>query len=149
MKVYIGADHKGYLLKEKIAKHLFDRGYTFEDMGAFSLNPDDDYPLFAEKVASVVASEPESRGILVCGSGVGVSIVANKFDGIRAGLGINKDQVISARNDDDINILALSSDFTGEKEALDMVLAFLETSFSGKEKHKRRIEDISRIEANN
>jgi ribose 5-phosphate isomerase B len=149
MKIYLGADHRGYLLKEKIARFLFEKGYSFEDMGALSLNPDDDYPLYAEKVASMIASSPEDRGILVCGSGVGVLIVANKFDGVRAGLGINKEQVVAARNDDDINVLALASDFTDEKQALEMVLAFLETPFSGKEKHKRRIEDISRIEANN
>jgi ribose 5-phosphate isomerase B len=68
---------------------------------------------------------------------------------VRAGLGINKEQVVAARNDDDINVLALASDFTDEKQALEMVLAFLETPFSGKAKHKKRIEDISRIEANN
>lgn len=149
MKVYIGADHRGYLLKEKVARYLFEKGYTFEDMGALSLDPGDDYTLFAEKVASVVASDKESRGILICGSGVGVLIVANKFDRIRAGLGLNKKQVASARNDDDINILALASDFTDEKEALEMVKAFLETPFSGKEKYKKRIEDIYHIEANN
>lgn len=149
MKIYLGADHRGYLLKEKIARFLFEKGYSFEDMGALSLNPDDDYPLYAEKVASMIASGPKDRGILVCGSGVGVLVVANKFDGVRAGLGINKEQVVAARNDDDINVLALASDFTGEKQALEMVLAFLETPFSGKAKHKKRIEDISRIEANN
>ena len=149
MKIYLGADHRGYLLKEKIARFLFEKGYSFEDMGALSLNPDDDYPLYAEKVASMIASSPKDRGILVCGSGVGVLIVANKFDGVRAGLGISKEQVVAARNDDDINVLALASDFTDEKQALEMVLAFLETPFSGKAKHKKRIEDISRIEANN
>ena len=149
MKIYLGADHRGYLLKEKIARFLFEKGYSFEDMGALSLNSDDNYPLYAEKVASMIASSPKDRGILVCGSGVGVLIVANKFDGVRAGLGINKEQVVAARNDDDINVLALASDFTDEKQALEMVLAFLETPFSGKAKHKKRIEDISRIEANN
>ena len=149
MKIYLGADHRGYLLKEKIARFLFEKGYSFEDMGALSLDPDDDYPLYAEKVASMIASSPKDRGILVCGSGVGVLIVANKFDSVRAGLGINKEPVVAARNDDDINVLALASDFTDEKQALEMVLAFLETPFSGKAKHKKRIEDISRIEANN
>jgi ribose 5-phosphate isomerase B len=149
MKIYLGADHRGYLLKEKIARFLFEKGYSFEDMGALSLDPDDDYPLYAEKVASMIASSTKDMGILVCGSGVGVLIVANKFDGVRAGLGINKEQVVAARNDDDINVLALASDFTDEKQALEMVLAFLETPFSGKAKHKKRIEDISRIEANN
>jgi ribose 5-phosphate isomerase B len=149
MKIYLGADHRGYQLKEKIARFLFEKGYSFEDMGALSFNPDDDYPVFAEKVASMVASEPENKGILICGSGVGVSIVANKFDNIRAGLGISEKQVESSRKDDDINILALAADFTNETEALKMVLAFLETRFSGEEKHKRRLEDITRIEANN
>ncbi len=149
MKIYLGADHRGYKLKEKVARFLFEKGYSFEDMGADSYNPDDDYPLFAEKVASMVAYEPKNRGILFCGSGVGMDIVANKFDNIRCGLGINKDQVESARRDDDVNILSLACDFVDEKEALSMVEAFLETPFSGKEKHKRRIEEIKEIEANN
>lgn len=149
MKIYLGADHRGYELKERVARFLFEKGYTFEDMGADSYHPDDDYPLFAEKVASIVAYEPESRGILFCGSGVGMDIVANKFDNVRCGLGINKLQVEAVRSDDDINILSLASDFTNEEEALLMVEAFLNTPFSGKENHKRRIEEIKKIEANN
>ena len=149
MKIYLGADHRGYKLKEAVARFLFEKGYSFEDMGADSYKENDDYPFFAEKVASVVAYESENRGILICGSGVGMNIVANKFDNVRCGQGINRDQVKSARRDDDINILSLAADFVGEKEALEMVEAFLRTDFSGEERHKRRIEEIKKIEANN
>ncbi len=111
MKIYLGADHRGYKLKEVVARFLFEKGYTFEDMGADSYKADDDYPFFAEKVASMVGYDPQSRGILFCGSGVGMNIVANKFDNVRCGQGINKIQVQSARKDDDINILSLAADF--------------------------------------
>ncbi len=87
MKIYLGADHRGYQLKEKIAKWLFEWKYDFSDMGAEHLDPEDDYPVYAEKVASIVANEEESRGILLCGSGVGVDVAANKFDGVRASIG--------------------------------------------------------------
>lgn len=149
MKIYIGADHKGFGLKEAI-KDWFERGdYEFEDMGAYELNPDDDYTLFAEKVASIVANQEATRGILICGSGVGVNIVANKFDDIRASVGFSEKQVKAARNDDDMNILCLAADFTKKGKVKKIVKTFLETKFSGREKHKRRVNDIKKIEANN
>ncbi len=149
MKVFLGADHRGYELKEKIARWLFENNYEFEDMGAESLDPKDDYTVYAERVASMIASQPKERGILICGSGAGMTIVANKFDGVRASLGINPAQVQSARRDDDINILILAADYLKEDEALTMVAAFLETPFSEEKHHRRRLEDISKIEANN
>jgi ribose 5-phosphate isomerase B len=97
----------------------------------------------------MVGSDPKSFGILICGSGVGMNIVANKFDNVRCAQGIEKKQVEAARNDDDINILSLAADFVSENEALEMVDAFLKTKFSGKERHKRRIDEIAEIEANN
>lgn len=149
MKIFIGADHKGYELKEKIARWLFEMKYEFTDLGANSFDPNDDYVKYGEEVALLVADNPGSRGVLICGSGVGVDIVANKFDGIRASVGKNVLQVKAGRKDDDMNVLALAADFTIEKEAKAMLIAFIETKFDGKERHERRLDDIEKIEANN
>lgn len=147
--IYIGADHRGYELKEKIATWLFDLNYDFEDLGADFLDNNDDYPKYASQVASMVAKRPHSKGILLCGSGVGVEVVANKFDGIRAAIGKSVLQVKAGRSDDDINILVIASDFTTEKEAKAFVIAFLETKYDDSIKHERRLSEIEKIEANN
>jgi ribose 5-phosphate isomerase B len=147
--IFLGADHRGYALKEKIASWLFEMDYEFEDLGATHLDPTDDYPKYAEDVASLVAKRPGSKGVLLCGSGVGVEVVANKFDGIRAGIGKSAMQVKAARSDDDMNVLVIAADFTQEKEAKAMLIAFLETKFDGLERHKDRLEEITHLEANN
>lgn len=147
--IYLGADHRGFELKEKIAKWLFELQREFEDLGADHLDPHDDYPKYAESVASLVAKDHGSRGVLLCGSGVGVEVVANKFDGIRAAIGKDVFQVEAGRSDDDMNILVIAADYTTEKEAKAMLIAFLETKFSGKERYERRLEEIQKIEANN
>src|SRR3989344_8497547 len=150
MRVYIGSDHRGFYLKEKIAKWLFERKFEYEDMGAEYYNPDDDYTVYAERVASVVKSSSTSaRGILLCGSGVGVDVVANKFDRVRASIGKSVEQVKAGRNDDDMNVLVIASDYTKEEEAKEMLQLFLETKFSGKKRFKKRLQDIEKIEANN
>ncbi len=150
LKIYLGSDHRGYHLKEKIARWLFEWGYEFSDMGADHLDPEDDYTTYAERVASMVGSSSSStRGILLCGSGVGVDVVANKFDGVRASIGKSVEQVKAGREDDDMNILVLAADYTKEEEAKEMVKAFLETNFSGKNRFKKRLSDIKKIEANN
>ena len=149
MKIYLGADHRGYALKEKIARWLFDWGYEFIDLGAQNLDPKDDYTKYAEEVGSIVGKNENAKGILICGSGVGVEVVANKFDGVRASIGKNPDQVRAGRNDDDMNILVLAADFTTEKEAREMLKVFLETKFSGRSRYKRRLREIEKIEANN
>ena len=149
MKVYFGADHRGYKLKEELQNWLKELKYAVKDMGAYEFNEKDDYSLYAEKVGSIVGKEKGSRGILLCGSGVGVDIVANKFDGVRASIGKSKEQIKAGRNDDDMNILVIAADYTSKEEAKGMLKVFLETKFSQKEKFKKRLEDIRRIEANN
>jgi ribose 5-phosphate isomerase B len=149
MKIYLGADHGGYPLKEKVSQWLFEWGYDFNDLGADHLDPKDDYTVYAQKVASLVGKEEGVKGILLCRSGVGVDVVANKFDGVRAGIGKNKEQVEAGRRDDDINILVLAADYTKEAEAKEMAKAFLETKFSGKARFEKRLDDIEKIEANN
>lgn len=143
--IYIGADHRGYHLKEIIKEHLDELGYEYEDVGAHHLDETDDYPVYALQVAKKI-HDPDDRGIVICGTGVGVDEVANKVDGIRAGLAINKQQIRAARHDDDINVLALAADHTSDEEAKDIVDIFLETGFSGEDRHKRRIHQIEDIE---
>jgi ribose 5-phosphate isomerase B len=149
VKIFIGADHRGYELKEKIAKWLFEMGREFQDLGAESLDPHDDYTKYAETVASLVAKTEDSRGVLLCGSGVGVEVLANKYDGVRASIGKNVLQVKAGRNDDDMNVLVIAADFTNEKEAKAMLISFLETKFSNKPRYERRLQEIEKIEANN
>jgi len=149
MKVFLGSDHRGYFLKEKIAKWLFEWKYDYFDVGAQSLDLKDDYTKYASDVASLVANEKDGRGIVLCGSGVGVDIVVNKFDGIRASLGKTKEQIEAGREDDDMNILVIAADYTDEYEAKDTIKAFLETKFGQKERYKKRLKEIEKIEANN
>jgi RpiB/LacA/LacB family sugar-phosphate isomerase len=149
MKIYIGADHRGYKLKEKLEAWLKKEKHEVEDMGAFEFDPEDDYTLYAEKVALMVRDNDGSRGILLCGSGVGVDVVANKFDGIRASIGKTAKQVRAGREDDDMNILVIAADFTEDSDAKNMTKVFLEAKFDKEARHKRRLQDIKRIEANN
>jgi len=147
MKVYFGADHRGFRLKQQLL--IFVRGLGFEaiDLGNTVLDMDDDYADFAAKVGGAVGHDPEhARGIVLCGSGAGVDATVNKVKGVRATIGFSSAQITDARRDDDINILALASGFLGETEAEEIVERFLKTLFSGEERHKRRIEKITAIE---
>ena len=147
LKVYIGADHRGFEYKEKIKDWLSQWNYQWEDLGAYAHDPNDDYPLYAQKVGSVVGAG-QGIGILLCGSGVGVDVAANKIDGVRASIGKSPEQVKAGRNDDDMNILVVAADYTKEEEAKEMVNAFLETEFTGKARFVRRLADIEKIESN-
>lgn len=148
--VFIGADHRGFKLAEELYLWLLDNRVSTKVVGAQKLDPDDDYVDYAKEVANVVANDIKlgriSRGIVLCGSGVGVDVVANKIKGIRCGLGISPAQVKEAREDDDINVLAIAADYTTEEQAKEMIKVFLETPFSNAERHKRRIEKIKRLE---
>lgn len=146
--IYIGSDHRGFELKEKIVLHLKKEGNNIEDQGAYMYDPSDDYPEYAEKVASLV-KEGNDLGILICGSGVGVEVVANKFDGVRAGIGLSPAQVKKGREDDDMNVLVIAADFTSEAESLKMVEMFVKTKYQKSESHERRLTDIEKLEANN
>jgi len=113
MILYIGADHRGFELKESLKQFLLESGYTVKDMGNNRLDPDDDYPMFAKLVAEAVQADPyNSKGVLLCGSGVGMDIVANRFSQVRSVLAISAEQVAAAKHDDDTNVLTLAADFT-------------------------------------
>ncbi len=147
MLIYIGADHRGFNFKEQIKADLKERGYEVADMGAAMYNKDDDYPVFARSVGEKVSADPDaSRGILVCGSGIGADIAANKFKRVRCGLALSADQAHAARHDDNINVLSISADFTGEEEVKNIVRVFLATPFGGDERYKRRLAQIAEIE---
>ena len=135
-------------MKEKIKKWLDEWGHEYQDLGAFEYDQSDDFPVFASKVAESM-TEPDDRGIILCGSGVGVDEVANKFDGIRSGLAINKEQIEAARADDNINVLAIASDYVVEEDAQEILKTFLETEFSDEERFNRRLGEISDIEETN
>lgn len=146
MRVFIGADHRGFELKEGLLVWIKGLGYELVDCGAYEYVKTDDYVDFSAKVASEVVKNKEDRGVVICGSGVGVEIVVGKVAGVLSGLGISAEQVTAARRDDNINVLALAADYVSEEEAKEMVKAFLETKFSGEERHVRRLEKIIALE---
>lgn len=147
--IYIGADHRGYKLKEALKIYLKEFNFSFEDLGALEINFDDDYPDYAILVAKKVSENlKENRGILICGSGVGVDIVANKFKGVRSALCFDESQARASRNDDNTNILSLASDFTAEDKAKEIVKVWLETPHARLEKYERRLIKIKNIEEN-
>ena len=147
--IYLGADHRGFKLKEKLRGWLVDNDINYKDLGAEKFDKADNYTVYAERVASVVADTKGEMGVLLCGSGVGVDVVANKFDGIRASIGKTPAQVKAGRKDDDMNILVIAADFTSLNDSLKMLKMFLNTKFSGKARHKKRLSEINKIEANN
>ncbi|MGC9968550.1 MAG: RpiB/LacA/LacB family sugar-phosphate isomerase [Minisyncoccia bacterium] len=147
MTIYLGADHRGFNLKERLKQELKNEGYDVVDCGAAELVPDDDYPDYASAVAAKVAAAPEvGRGIVICGSGFGTDIVANKFDGVRAGLAMSADHAYQGRHDDDLNVLALAAGFVDEAAALNIVKVFLTTPFAKEERYARRLQKIGKIE---
>ncbi len=151
MKIYIGSDHAGYELKEKIKEYLKELGYETGDKGAFEMDSDDDYPDFIIPVAEAVANDVESLGIVLGGSGEGEQISANKIDGVRAieYYGGNLEIVKLGREHNDANILSLGARFIKEDEAKEAVKIFIETKFPGEERHIRRLEEIKQEEINN
>jgi ribose 5-phosphate isomerase B len=145
--VFLGADHRGFALKEQIKTWLKDAGYALQDLGAYSLDPGDDYPDFGIAVAQEVARQPEGRrGIVFCGSGVGMAVAANKIKGIRASLATSREIAQASRNDDDLNILSIAADYTSLEGAKRIIEVFLNTPFSGEERHLRRINKIAKAE---
>lgn len=142
MNIFIGADHRGFRLKEELRIWLIQSGYEVTDLGAADLLPTDDYPDYAVAVAQKVITTEDSKGIVICGSGVGVDIVANKVKGIRSALGSSVEEIKSGREDDDINVLALGADYTDFEKAKLLIKTFLETPFKNEERYLRRIEKI-------
>jgi ribose 5-phosphate isomerase B len=147
MKIYLGADHAGFQLKAAVLAHVSKLEYDVEDEGDRELKPDDDYPQFAFSVATKVLGDedPDARGILLCGSGQGMAIAANRVRGIRAALCWNTDIARETRNDNDSNVLCVPARELSEADALDIIDTWLKTEFSGAPRHVRRIHEIEEL----
>jgi ribose 5-phosphate isomerase B len=146
MNIALGADHRGFAMKQELTAWLLSEGYHVVDCGAETLSPEDDYPDFAIPVAQQVAQGSCERGIVVCGSGEGVTIAANKVKGIRAAALYSVDLARAAREHTDCHVAALSSDTTTMELAKEIVTTFLNTPFSNEDRHLRRIAKISQQE---
>ena len=145
LKVALGADHGGFTLKNELVTRLQET-YEILDLGARTFDPNDDYPDFALAVSGAVASGQANRGILVCGSGVGACIVANKVPGVRACLCHDTYSAHQGVEHDDMNVLCLGSRVIGIELATELVKVFLNASFSGETRHCRRLEKVLAIE---
>jgi ribose 5-phosphate isomerase B len=143
MTIYIGADHRGFHLKEKLCEWLRSEGHDVTDCGNKIYDPNDDFPDYSFAVADRVAEDQGSRGIVICGSGGGVTIAANKVKGVRCTTAVHVADVKHNRLADDINVLALSADYTDFDEARELLTAFTRVEFEAQERHVRRLNKIS------
>ena len=148
MRTSIGADHAGFEMKKMLVEFMEKLGHTVHDVGTFQPDKPDDYPDYAALVVEDIRSGEAERGLLVCGSGVGVSVAANKFRGIRAGLCHDHYSAHQGVEHDDMNILVLGARIIGPMMAQDAAEAFLSAKFSGEERHVRRLNKVKGIEQN-
>lgn len=137
MKIAIGSDHAGYPLKEEVLAYLKERNYEVEDMGTYS-HESVDYPIYAKKVAVAISEGNAERGIVICGTGIGITIAANRFKGVRAALCLYPEMAQLTRKHNDANVLGMGGRLVATDLALKIVDAFLNTDFEGG-KHERRV----------
>ncbi len=148
MKIFIGADHRGYKLKEFLKEKLKEK-YEIIDIGNKDYDPNDDYPDFAFLLGEKVIKNPGSYGVLICGSGVGMCLAVNKIKKIRASVVFNSKMAESAKADDNLNVLCLGADFINKTYALKIIETFINTKFKNLEKYNRRLEKINLYEDKN
>ena len=146
MKVAVAADHGGFGLREIVLSELSNCGREVEDLGAYAFDASDDYPDFALSVATAVQSGRADRGIIICGSGVGATIVANKVKGIRAGTCHDSYSARQGVEHDDMNVICMGARVIGSEVAKEVVIAFVRATFSGEDRHVRRLEKIRELE---
>jgi ribose 5-phosphate isomerase B len=146
MRIALGSDHAGYDLKRDIHLHLKEQGHTVVDLGTDSGDAPVDYPDYARKVAECVLRGDAERGVVVCGSGVGACIAANKFPGIRAGVCHDTFSARQCVEDDDANVLCLGARVIGSRLAFEVLDAWASAKFSGAERHRRRLDKVLAIE---
>jgi ribose 5-phosphate isomerase B len=145
--IYLGADHNGWQMKNELRLWLRDEGYKVVDLGPKEFDKSDDYPDYGFKVATAVATNPTNGlGILLCGSGAGMAVAAGKVAGVRAALMHDAKVARSARQDDDINVLALGAGFIDLVTAKEVIKAWLETDYLGEARHVRRLDKIRNYE---
>ncbi|MFH1575635.1 MAG: ribose 5-phosphate isomerase B [Candidatus Nealsonbacteria bacterium] len=145
-KIYIGSDHAGFLMKEKLKKYFDEKLIPYEDLGTYSQEPVD-YPDYALQVAKKVAKEKDAKGILICGTGTGMVIAANKVKGIRAATAYDEYSARMSREDNNANVLGLRARFCPFKKIKKIVDIWIATPFSGEAKHQRRINKIKEMES--
>ena len=146
MHIAVAGDHNGLVLKATLVAHLQRSGHQVLDLGPAELDPNDDYPDFARAVAHAVASGQAERGILVCGSGVGACVAANKVPGTRASVCHDSYSAHQGVEHDDMNVLCLGARIVGEEVAQELVNAFTAARFSGEPRHRRRLEKVRAME---
>lgn len=144
MHVILGSDHGGFLMKEKVKGWLTVQGVEVDDVGAYSIVPDDDYVDYAREAVKHTQGS-EDRIILFCKNGFGMSIAANRFVGVRCGLAFDKEAVRKGRTDDDINCLAVPALYISDEDVVEMIKIFLAENFSDEEKYKRRVRKLENI----
>ena len=146
MKVVIGSDHAGFELKEQVAVFVRELGHEVIDVGTDNGTDPVDYPDYAESVCKVIVNNEAERGILICGSGVGASVAANKFPGIAAGLCHDTYAAHQGVEHDDMNVLVMGGRIIGPELARELVKAYLSAQFTGEERHRRRLEKVRALE---
>jgi ribose 5-phosphate isomerase B len=146
MRIAIGADHAGYPLNERVIDELLSAGHNLIDFGTHNGSVADDYPDYALKVGQAIQQGEADIGILICGSGVGAAVAANKLKGVRAALCGDTYSGHQSREHDDCNVLCLGARVVGEELALEIMRAFVAARFSGEERHLRRLEKVADIE---
>lgn len=147
--IYVGGDHRGWYLRQATLQFCVTKRVPFEDMGNVNEDPDDDYPDYAEPVAQAVAADPLSLGVLICGSGHGMAIAANKIDGVRAAVCHTEKEVEMARFHNHMNVLCIAADTFDEFELVSLMEEFMNTIPSDEKRHLRRLDKIKRIEQDN
>jgi ribose 5-phosphate isomerase B len=146
MKIYLGADHGGYELKNVLSEHLTHAGYAIEDVGAHTYEALDNYPEYAYALtAKLLGGDDDDLGILICKSGQGMAIAANRVRGIRAAIAWNADTAAHARRDDDVNVLVLAPAYTDQETCLAAVDGWLQTEFSKNPKYQARLDQIEQL----
>jgi ribose 5-phosphate isomerase B len=146
VRIAIASDHAGFDLKGALLKRLIGQGHEITDLGAHTYDAGDDYPDFAEEVGRAIQKHTADRALLICGSGVGASIAANKMTGVRAGLCHDTYSAHQGVEHDDMNVLVIGSRVIGEELAADIVQTFLGARFTGDERHQRRLAKIQKLE---
>ena len=147
MKIFIGADHNGFEMKRTLVEELTRAGYSVVDESGDAPKPDDDFPQFAARVVAAIKASDDDQpmGILICGSGQGMCMAANRYKGIRASLVWSDIEARASRNDDDSNVLCLPSRYMGTAEAIRLAEVWLSTPFAGAPRFKRRIKELDQL----
>ncbi|MCA9424647.1 MAG: RpiB/LacA/LacB family sugar-phosphate isomerase [Candidatus Omnitrophica bacterium] len=149
MRIAVACDHGGFPLKSPIVELIEELGHEVVDLGAYDFEPLDDYPDFAEKAGKAVSSGDAERAVIICGSGVGACIAANKIVGVRASVCHDAYSAHQGVEHDDMNTLCLGARIVGSELALEVVKHFVQSTFTGEERHRRRLEKVRQIERNN